>query len=136
MNRFGFSNKSARDARTTDSFERSRRQRGGSARSYSERVHTPARMKADQQKLIVLIVLTVVLPPLGIAVMWKGGLLRFPVRIASTLAAFLLMILYFSWMIPESTPDAYQPPIQRPAAVTEYSFGAESAPLDTAEDGL
>ena len=78
-------------------------------------------MQEEKKRLYFLIALVVVLPPVGIACLWRGGFLRLPYRAAATGAAFLLMILYFSWMIPEKNPGTIQPEIRRPGAVTEYS---------------
>ena len=121
MKGFHFSPLPAGGPRRPDYFERRRRPRGGSARSYSESVKTPASVTADRKRLMVMLALTSVLPPVGIALMWHEGLLKMPMRIAATAAAFFLMVLYFSWIIPEAKPDVYQPPVQKPAAVTEYS---------------
>ena len=78
-------------------------------------------MRDEKKSLYVLIALLVVLPPVGIACLWRGGFLRLPYRAAATFAAFLLMILYFSWMTPERTLSTVRPEIRRPDAVTEYS---------------
>jgi len=121
MSRFTFIPRSTKNDRKPDSFERSRRTRGGSARSYTEGVHQPSRKKEEKQRLILMAAVSVLLPPVGVIILWRTGIFRFPVRIAATFLAFLLMVLYFSWMIPEEEPAAYQPPVQRPSAVTEYA---------------
>ncbi|MBQ3080040.1 MAG: hypothetical protein IJC48_08615 [Clostridia bacterium] len=120
----GFTLRPDEGSRKPDYFERSKRQRGGSARSYSEKVSSPAHGNAERNRLIILAVITVLLPPVGIICLWRGGFFQFPIRVAATFAAFLLMVLYFSWMIPAKTPDAYQPQLQKPTAVTEYSTGS------------
>lgn len=82
---------------------------------------SPKTMQEEKKRLYLLIALLVVLPPVGVVCLWRGGFLRLPYRAAATAAAFFLMVLYFSWMIPEKTPGTIQPEIRRPDAVTEYS---------------
>lgn len=104
-----------------NTFERTRPQPGRRSGSYSRNVSSPKGIREEKKSLYVLIALLVVLPPVGIACLWRGGFLRLPYRAAATLAAFLLMILYFSWMTPEQTPGKVTPSIRRPEAITEYS---------------
>ena len=103
------------------SFERREKSKGGSGRSYSKDVSVPRAVQVEKQRLILVLALTVILPPVGIACLWRGGFLRVQYRAAATFAAFWLMVLYFSWMIPESAPNVVQPQMKRPAAVTQYS---------------
>ena len=49
--------------------------------------------------------------------------------------AFVLMILYFHWMIPEKTPETYQPGIMKQSAVTEYSPSSSGASEDNGSGG-
>ncbi len=104
-----------------NAYERSRPQPGRRSGSYSKRVSSPKSVRDEKKSLYVLIALLVVLPPVGIACLWRGGFLRLSYRAAATFAAVLLMILYFSWMMPEKTLSTVRPEIRRPNAVTEYS---------------
>lgn len=121
--------------RQSGSFERRSRPGGGSSRSYSEQVSAPAHMRAEKQRLLLLILITVILPPVGVACLWRGGFLRVPYRVAATALAFLLMILYFHWILPEKTPQTYQPSIMKPSAVTEYSLSSSGASEDNGSGG-
>lgn len=121
--------------RVNSSFERRSRPGGGSSRSYSEQVSAPAHMRAEKRRLLLLLLITVVLPPVGVACLWRGGFLRIPYRVAATALAFVLMILYFHWMIPEKTPETYQPGIMKPSAVTEYSPSSLGASEDNGSGG-
>ena len=116
------------------SFERREKAKGGSGRSYSSDVSAPRALLVEKQRLILVLVLTVLLPPVGIACLWRGGFLRVHYRAAATFAAFWLMVLYFSWMIPESQPNLVQPQMKRPTAVTQYS--SSSAGSDQTEGGV
>ncbi|MBQ1255948.1 MAG: hypothetical protein IIX93_01570, partial [Clostridia bacterium] len=87
------------------SFERREKSKGGSGRSYSKDVSVPRAVQVEKQRLILVLALTVILPPVGIACLWRGGFLRVQYRAAAIFAAFWLMVLYFSWMIPESAPN-------------------------------
>ena len=78
-------------------------------------------MQEEKKRLYLLIALLVVLPPIGIVCLWGGGFLRFPYRVAASVAAFFLMVLYFSWMLPEKTVSTISPEIRRPSAITQYS---------------
>lgn len=127
-----FSRKKGQESR---SFERRSRPGGGSSRSYSEQVSAPAHMRAEKQRLILLLLITVILPPVGVVCLWRGGFLRVPYRVAATALAFLLMILYFHWIIPEKTPETYQPSIMKPSAVTEYSPSSSGASEDNGSGG-
>lgn len=129
MNRFSYTPLPA-DGVRVNLFERRHRQQGGSSRSYSEHVSTPSNVKERRNRVIILTALTVVLPPVGVYFLWRGGYLTLPLRICATVAAFLLMTLYFSWIIPENTPERYQPNKYRPGAVTEYSPSSQ-----TSQDG-
>lgn len=111
----------ARNVQRRNTFERTRPSPGRRSGTYSRQVSTPKAMKEDKQRLVLLIALLVVLPPIGIACLWRGGFLRLPYRAAATAGAFLLMILYFGWMLPEKTLGTVTPEIRRPAAVTDYS---------------
>ena len=51
--------------RVNSSFERRSRPGGGSSRSYSEQVSAPAHMRAEKRRLILLLLITAVLPPVG-----------------------------------------------------------------------
>ncbi|MBQ1256879.1 MAG: hypothetical protein IIW08_00420 [Clostridia bacterium] len=105
-----------------NTFERTRPQPGRRSGSYSRNVSSPRAAREEKQRLYFLLALLVVLPPVGIACLWRGGFLRLAYRAAATGAAFLLMILYFSWMLPEKTLSTIAPDnIKRPAAVTAYS---------------
>ena len=115
----GSRNSQGREYRNT--FERSRPQPGRRSGSYSKHVSSPKTARDEKKSLYVLIALLVVLPPVGIACLWRGGFLRLSYRAWATFAAFLLMILYFSWMMPEKTLGTVTPEIRRPDAVTEYS---------------
>lgn len=107
--------------RGTDFFERRSRKSGGSSRSYSEQVSGPAHRRAEKKALLQLLALVAVLPPVGVVLMWRFGILNVRARIAATAVAFALTVLYMFWIIPTAKPDIYQPTIVRPAAVTEYS---------------
>ncbi len=104
-----------------NAYERSRPQPGRRSGSYSKRVSSPKSARDEKKSLYVLIALLVVLPPVGIACLWRGGFLRLSYRAAATFAAFLLMVLYFSFMTTEKTLSTIRPEIRRPDAVTEYS---------------
>ena len=105
-----------------NTFERTRPQPGRRSGSYSRNVSSPKAVQEEKKRMYILIALIVVLPPVGIACLWRGGFLRLAYRVAATGAAFLLMILYFSWMLPEKTLSTIAPDnIKRPSAVTEYS---------------
>lgn len=105
-----------------NTFERTRPQPGRRSGSYSRNVSSPKTAREEKQRFYLLIALLVVLPPVGIACLWRGGFLRLPYCAAATGAAFLLMILYFSWMLPEKTLSTIKPDsVKRPPAVTEYS---------------
>ncbi len=105
-----------------NTFERTRPQPGRRSGSYSRNVSSPKMVQEEKKRLYLLIALLVVLPPVGIVCLWRGGFLRLKYRAAATGAAFLLMILYFSWMIPEKTLSTIAPDnVKRPQAITEYS---------------
>jgi len=117
------------------SFERREKAKGGSGRSYTKDVSAPRAMQVEKQRLILVLALTVLLPPVGIACLWRGGFLRVEYRAAATFAAFWLMVLYFSWMIPESKVNSIQPPMKRPAAVTQYSSSSAAGGAGDAQSG-
>ena len=121
MDRTDQTKKRAGSRNAHNTFERTRPAPGRGRSSYSRNVSTPKAMQEERQRLILLVALLVVLPPIGVICLWRGGFLRLPYRAAATLGAFLLMILYFSWMLPEKSLGTVTPEIRRPAAVTEYS---------------
>lgn len=121
--------------RQGSSFERHSRSGGGSSRSYSEQVSAPSYIRVARQRMLLLLVITVFLPPVGVACLWRGGFLRMPFRVAATALAFVLMVLYFHWMLPAKTPATYQPEIMRPSAVTEYSSSSSGASEDNGSGG-
>ncbi|MBQ9856282.1 MAG: hypothetical protein IJO53_08830 [Clostridia bacterium] len=104
-----------------NTFERTRPQPGRRSGTYSRNVSSPKAMQEEKKRLYLLIALLVVLPPIGIVCLWRGGFLRFPYRVAASVAAFFLMVLYFSWMLPEKTVSTISPEIRRPSAITQYS---------------
>lgn len=116
------------------SFERSKRAKGGSERSYSSGVSAPKGMQAEKQRLILILAITVILPPVGIMILWRGGFLPIPHRAVVTFAAFWIMVLYFSWMIPESEPGMIQAQMKRPTAVTQYSSSSAGNQADGAAE--
>ena len=107
--------------RPADSFERSVRKRGGSSRSYSQNLSKPAHVRKQKTDLLIMLALTLVIPPVGCALLWYKGALDVKLRALVTALALLLMTLYFSWMLPSDTPEPFQPTVSRPEAVTEYS---------------
>lgn len=125
----GFTPLPASGLRRVNFFERRSRSSGGSSRSYSEQFSGPAHARAERRLFWQLVALTVLLPPVGTVVMWRFGMLRVKPRIAVTLLAFALTVLYMFWIIPKAEPEIYQPTIVRPSAVTEYS------PSAAADDG-
>ena len=107
--------------RGADFFERRSRKSGGSSRSYSEQFSGPAHVRAEKKTFWQLLLLVAVLPPVGVALMWRFGILRVRPRVAVTVFAFAVMVLYMYWIIPTPKPEVYRPTVVRPAAVTEYS---------------
>ena len=79
-------------------------------------------IKNKKYKLfVIMLALTLVIPPVGCALLWYKGALDVKLRALVTVLALLLMTLYFSWMLPSDTPEPFQPTVSRPEAVTEYS---------------
>ena len=107
--------------RPADSFERRVRRRGGSSQSYSQNLSKPAHVRKQRTDLLVMLALTLVIPPVGSALLWYKGALNVKVRALVTAVALLLTTLYFSWMLPSDTPEPFQPTVSRPEPVTEYS---------------
>ena len=126
----GFTPEPAGGPRGVSFFERRSRKAGGSSRSYSEQFSDPTHVRTERKHFWQLLLLVAVLPPLGVALMWRFGILRVRPRAAVTAFAFALMVLYMYWIIPTPEPEVYRPTVVRPVAVTEYSPSA--APADGA----
>ena len=120
MNGGGFTPLPAGGARFNP-FERRHRQAGGSSRSYSEHVSTPPHVAEQRKFFWTVMALCALVPPVGIYLLWRGGVLILPLRVAATAAAFVILSLVIYWIMPQKTPDTVTPAKYAPGAVTEYS---------------
>ncbi|MBQ3575284.1 MAG: hypothetical protein IJA26_06420 [Clostridia bacterium] len=96
--------------------------------SYTPNMDVPTEQK-KQNRALPAILLTIILPPLGILLMWRKGIFRMRGRAVITLLATIEMAIIFAAMSPEKELVQIQPVPQVPVAVTQ-------APNDTVVTAL
>ena len=72
-----------------------------------------------------LVLMCILVPPVGLYMIWSHDVDNPFVRLGASVAACVIMVLWFTKLIPEGTPEVYQFTKSAPAAVTEYSVSAE-----------
>ncbi len=106
-----------------DSFEKgSHRTRSGGG-SYTQRVSNAAAHKRNDEKmdLIADILFCLLLPPYGLYRIWTKEHKFIFVKPAGTIVAALMMILWFSVIIPDEQPEPIDVVSAKSAAVEVYS---------------
>ena len=90
-------------------------------RSYAQDVTRAANAKRRQQILTntLLIALCIVLPPLGIYILWTRGFFDVLPRILATLLAFMVLFAIFWLILPSAKTQTYQPSMSKPVPITE-----------------
>ena len=96
--------------------------------AYTPNMNVPTEQKKQNRALPALL-LTLILPPLGILLMWRKGIFRMRGRAFITLLATIEMAIIFGAMMPEKELIQVQPVPQVPVAVTQ-------APNDTVVTAL
>ena len=96
--------------------------------AYTPNMNVPTEQKKQNRALPALL-LTLILPPLGILLMWRKGIFRMRGRAIVTLLATIEMAIIFGAMMPEKELIQVQPVPQVPVAVTQ-------APDDTVVTAL
>jgi len=91
--------------------------------AYTPNMDVPSEHKRKSRAIPTLI-LTLLLPPLGIMLMWRKGIFRMRGRAVISLLATIEMAIIFAAMMPETKLVSVQPVPAVPAAAT-------SAPTDT-----
>lgn len=85
--------------------------------AYTPNIETPSRDRKSNRGIFTLI-LTVILPPLGLAYLWRAGVFRTRGRMLLTALATIEMAVIFGFMLPESKLDSQAPIPISPAAAT------------------
>jgi len=96
--------------------------------AYTPNMDVPAEQKKQNRALPALLI-TLLLPPLGILLMWRKGIFRMRGRAIVTLLATIEMALIIGLMMPETEIMQVYPVPQPPVAVTQ-------APNDTVVTAL
>ena len=94
---------------------------GGSSSAYSPFMRQPQEDKSHSTRIILALVLTLLLPPLGILYAWRAGVFPLPGRIALTLFALLLTGGIFYATMPDTTPQPITPTPGSPERITAVS---------------
>ena len=85
--------------------------------AYTPNMDVPTEQKKSNRALPALL-LTLILPPLGILLMWRRGIFRMRGRALVTLLATVEMAIIFGAMMPETELMQVKPVPQVPVAVT------------------
>lgn len=93
--------------------DRSRSTSGG---AYTPNMETPSRKKGSRAPLALL--LTLLLPPVGLAYMWREGVFRARGRMFLTALATLEMAIFFVIVMPETELSSQAPVPIAPVAAT------------------
>lgn len=96
--------------------------------AYTPNMDVPSEQKKKNRALPALL-LTLILPPLGILLMWRKGIFRMRGRALVTLLATIEMALVFTALSPKAELTQVKPVPQAPVAVT-------AAPDDTVVTAL
>ena len=95
-----------------------------SRKSYANSVSAAAQKKRSSHlnASIKLLLVCLILPPLGIYLVWFRESDNLVMRAASTLAACIVMFIWFMALIPGSTPATFQFTKTAPSPVTRYAI--------------
>ena len=96
--------------------------------AYTPNMDVPAEQKKQNRTLPALL-LTLILPPVGILLMWRKGIFRMRGRAIITMLATIEMAIIIGAMMPEAELEQIKPVPQPPVAVTQ-------APRDTVVNAL
>lgn len=104
-----------------------KRNKGRSKGSYTQSVSQKAKEKRKTvlNATFKLVLLCVILPPVGLYMIWSNDVDNPVARLAASVIACAIMVFWFTKLIPDGTPEVYQFTKSAPTAVTEYSYGAE-----------
>ncbi|MBR6767549.1 MAG: hypothetical protein IKM02_06320 [Clostridia bacterium] len=90
----------------------------GSA-AYSPNVQRPEKKKAVSNRGIWGLILSILLPPVGLTFLWRKGVFRTRGRMLITAIATIEMMVVFALAMPKETIDTHLPAPIVPAAVTK-----------------
>lgn len=96
---------------------------------YSNSVRKPMQANYERRRLILALVLCVLVPPLGILLLWRLLLFNTPTRIGVTLVSALLLMIVVVLLMPASTPVIVTPTVRSPDR-------AEAAPASEVRTAL
>ena len=86
--------------------------------AYSPNMGMPSRARKGGSRGLTALLLTLILPPIGLAYLWREGVFRKRGRIILTAIATIEMALIFTWILPETELSNQAPMPVAPVAAT------------------